>query len=145
MKASQKCQYAIRAVFELALKMGKGPMKVASIARNQAIPHSFLEVILNQLKHGGFVDSRQGCEGGYFLVRAPNSLTVGEVIYFIDGPIAIIDCALDKPAKKCSLYGDCVFLPMWEKVREAAKNVLDSTTFQNLIDTAQRDYHNYSI
>ena len=64
MFVSQKCQYALRAVFELAKQYGKGPTKILHIAELQAIPVRFLEVILVQLKRGGFVDSQRGKEGG---------------------------------------------------------------------------------
>ena len=67
MLVSQKSQYALRAIFELAKEYGKGP-KIAHIAEAQAIPVRFLEVILVHLKRGGFVDSQRGKEGGYFLI-----------------------------------------------------------------------------
>jgi hypothetical protein len=57
---SQKCEYAVRAVFELAKRVGRGPVRIADIAEAQAIPVRFLEVILSQLKQGGFVDSQRG-------------------------------------------------------------------------------------
>ena len=130
----RKTQYALRAVFELAKRGGRRPVKTAAVAKAQAIPPRFLEVILNQLKQTGFVDSRRGNEGGYFLVCSPGDLTVGEVIRFIQGPAHPVDCFMDNPEGNCPLYGNCVFLPVWEKVHEAISNVYDHTTFQDLID-----------
>ena len=75
---SQKCQYAIRATFELARRNGRGPIKIGEIAEAQAIPVRFLEVILNQLRQGGFVQSRRGA-GGCYLVRQPEEIKVGEI------------------------------------------------------------------
>ena len=63
MLVSQKCQYALRALFELAKRNGEGPVKIAAIAKAQAIPPRFLEVILSQLKQGSFVESQRGSEG----------------------------------------------------------------------------------
>ncbi len=132
---SQKCQYALRAIFELAKRIGQGPVKVAEIAAPQAIPARFLEVILGQLKQAGFVDSQRGNAGGYFLLRAPEELSVGEVVRFVEGPVGPVDCVAGKrKKKKCPLYGGCVFLPMWERVREAVSEVYDNTTFRNLVD-----------
>jgi len=131
---SQKCQYALRAIFELARRGGEGPVKIAEIARAQAIPVRFLEVILSQLKRSGFVASQRGNEGGYQLIRAPGALTVGEVIRSVQGPIGPVACLTGDPTETCPLRGECVFLPMWQQVREAIKGVYDTTTFQDLVD-----------
>lgn len=130
----QKCQYALRAIFELAKHNGQGPVKIAEIAGVQAIPVRFLEVILSQLKQAGFVTSQRGNKGGYILVRSPAELTVGEVMQFMQGPVGPVDCVVGGSKDKCPLYGDCAFLPMWEKVREAISEVYDNTTFQDLVN-----------
>lgn len=78
MLLSQTCQYALRAVFEMAKRSGGGPIKIDAIARAQSIPPRFLAAILNQLKQGGFVESRRGADGGYRLRQAPDNLSVGE-------------------------------------------------------------------
>ena len=143
MLVNQKCQYALRAVFELARQNGHGPIKIAEIAQAQAIPPRFLEVILSQLKQAGFVDSRRGSQGGYFLVRSPEQLTVGELIRFMQGPVGPVGCVTGRPENECPLYGDCVFLPMWEKVRKAISGVYDNTTLKDLVDQqgGQTDGH----
>jgi len=131
---SQKCQYALRAVFELARNFGRGPVKIGVIAEAQAIPPRFLEVILNEMKQGGFVESRRGAEGGYLLVRRPDRLSVGEIIRFIEGPVGPVSCVVGDPeSTSCPLHGDCVFMPMWERVREAMSSVYDTTTFDDLV------------
>ena len=114
MLVPQKSQYALRGVFELAKRFGQGPVKVAEIADSQAIPHRFLEVILNQLKQAGFLDSRRGSEGGYLLTRHPGRITVGEVIRFMQGEVGPVECVAGSSKDRCRLYGDCVFLPMWD-------------------------------
>ena len=134
MLVSQKCQYALRAVFELSKRHGQGPIKIADIAEVQAIPPRFLEVILSQIKQGGFVASQRGSEGGYWLVRVPEQLTVGEVMRFVQGPIGPVECVAGNSDEKCPLYGNCAFLPMWEKVERAIAGVYDGTTFQDLVD-----------
>jgi len=138
MLLTQKCQYALRAIFELARHIGEGPVKIADIAEVQAIPPRFLEVILTQLKQAGFVASQRGSEGGYILIRSPAELSVGEVMRFVQGPIGPVDCMLESAKDKCPLYGNCVFLPMWERARVAMSGVYDTTTFQDLVDNAER-------
>ena len=135
MRVSQKCQYALRAIFELAKRNGQGPVKIAEIAEVQAIPPRFLEVILSQLKQAGFVDSQRGNEGGYFLTRKPAELSVGDIIRAVHGSIAPVNCVSgDKGDNKCPLYGDCVFLPMWKDAQQAVLDVYDNTTFDMLVE-----------
>ncbi len=134
MLVPRKVQYALRAVFELAKHSGRGPVKIADIAKAQAIPARFLEAILNQLKQAGFVDSRRGKGGGYFLTRSPGRLTVGEVMHFMQGPVRAVDCFVEKSKSSCPLLGSCVFLSMWEKVHDAIETVYNNTTFRNLLD-----------
>ncbi|MBM4042845.1 MAG: Rrf2 family transcriptional regulator [Planctomycetes bacterium] len=149
MLVSQKCQYAVRATFELAKRYGNGPVRIADIAEAQAIPVRFLEVILNQLKQGGFVLSHRGSRGGYLLARPPAELTVGDIIRFIEGPLGPVICAMGSSKSDCRLYGECVFLPMWERVRAAISGVYDQTTFQSLVemDALRTEEHalSYSI
>ncbi len=131
---SQKCQYALRATFELARRNGRGPVKIGEIAEAQAIPGRFLEVILNQLKQGGFVQSRRGAEGGYFLARPPEKITVAEIIQFVEGPLVPVSCMTGDNASECSLHGKCVFIGLWKRVAQAAIDVYDQTSLQDLVN-----------
>ena len=96
MSVSSRCYYAIRAIYALSEHSGSEPLKIALIAEREKIPIRFLEVILGQLKGAGFVQSRRGAEGGSRLARAADSLTVGEVMRFVDGPIAPVDCEIGR-------------------------------------------------
>jgi Rrf2 family transcriptional regulator, cysteine metabolism repressor len=140
MQISQKCQYALRALFYLAVRSGEGPIRIADIAENQAIPVRFLEAILAQLKQGKFVASQRGNVGGYYLVRSPGELTVGEVIRFIEGPLGPVACldGSERDEERCALYGECVFMPMWEKAEHAISDVYDGTTFQSLVEQEKK-------
>ena len=136
MAISQKCQYALRAIFELALQQDKGPCKIGAIADAQGIPSRFLENILNSLKSGGFVSSARGKDGGYYLEREANSITVGEVIRFVQGPLGPVECSMGKDDE---FSDDCVFRPLWEKARRALEDVYDGTTIQDLVDNAGKN------
>ncbi|MEW6355122.1 MAG: Rrf2 family transcriptional regulator [Planctomycetota bacterium] len=139
MLVSQKCQYAIRAIFELAKRLDEGPAPIAEIAEAQAIPKRFLEVILNELRQAGFVESQRGSRGGYVLAHLPRRLTVGEIVRFVEGPIGPVECVSGGAEKSgCPLHRDCVFLPMWERVQQAISEVYDSTTFADLLEDEER-------
>ncbi len=148
MNITQKCQYALRAVFELARQNDQQPVRIAAIAEAQAIPVRFLEVILNELKHGGFVDSRRGSQGGYYLTVDPRELTAGKIITFVDGPIRPVSCQSHLTESRCPLETNCVFYQMWDRAAEALTGVFESFTFYDLVACAspQQEYAlNYSI
>jgi len=146
MQASQKCQYALRAVYELAKRHGEGPATAPDIARAQAIPPKFLELILQELRQAGLVESRRGPQGGYLLAGDPRALTVSRVIRLVEGPLAPVSCLVADEhgpseagaPEPCPLYGRCAFLAMWERARSAVAGVLDATTFHDLIE-AERE------
>ncbi|CAN5323941.1 Rrf2 family transcriptional regulator [soil metagenome] len=129
MAVSQKCQYALRALFELAKRYERGPCKISDVATAQRIPPRFLEVILNELKQGGFVDSRRGKEGGYYLVRRPSDLTAGDVIRFVEGPIHPVERDEDESARRQD-----VFDALWNRAEVALCGVYDETTMESLIE-----------
>ena len=139
-RTHKKEQYALRAVLELAKKRGKGPTKISDIAAAQAIPLRFLEVILSQLKASGFVDSKRGFYGGYFLLRRPDQITVGDVLRFMQGdedPAHRVSCM---SKRECPFNCDCAFVPMWTKLNNAVFKIYDGTSFQDLLNNerAQR-------
>lgn len=121
-KVSVKGQYALQAILDLTTQPRGVPVKIADIARRQRIPQKFLELILAGLKQGGFVESRRGAEGGYLLARPPDSITVGEVLRFVEGG----------RAGRRQSREETPFSEMWQKVDEAVAAILDRTTFAEL-------------
>ncbi len=87
MRVSAKADYALRATIELAAA-GDGPVKGERIAQAQEIPLKFLENILGDLRHAGIVRSQRGAEGGYWLARPAEEITVADVVRAVEGPIA---------------------------------------------------------
>jgi Rrf2 family protein len=130
----QKTQYALRALFELAKRKGQGPTKIFDIAKAQAIPTRFLEVIMNQLKHNGLVVSKRGYYGGYTLVASPEQVTVGQVFRSMENPTDLVQCKACETKKNCPFSGKCAFRPMWEKAQDAVLSIYDQTTLQDLLN-----------
>jgi len=148
MKLSKKCQYALKALFELAWRNNGTPVKTRSIADAQQISLRFAEIIMNDLKHGGFVESRRGKEGGYILARDIRDLTVREVIDYIQGPISLAPD--DKKGNGDHfLGGNEAFRELWRQVNDAVTEVFDNKTFAELVEfeRAKREKCavNYSI
>ena len=126
MNTSVKGEYALQAIFDLASQRPGEPVKIADIARRQRIPQKFLELILAGLKQSGFVESRRGAEGGYLLSRAADSLTVGEVLRSVEGPH---QGKGGRQRKKL----ETPFTDMWQQVDQAVSEVIDKTTFADLL------------
>ncbi len=134
MNLSQKCQYAVRAVLELAKQYGQGPVAISQIAATQAIPQRFLENILNELKPTGLIESRRGIQGGYLLTKDPANVTVGEVIRLVEGPLDPVRCIGDRNAPCCPLKESCALINLWNRAKAAVEDVYNGTSFRDLID-----------
>jgi Rrf2 family protein len=124
MNISVKGDYALHAVFDLALQPPGEPIKIADIARRQGIPQKFLELILAGLKQGGFVESRRGAEGGYLLARQADSIMVGEVIRFMEGSRAAKNGAAQRKQGP--------FSELWKSIDTAVSQAVDRTSFGDL-------------
>jgi len=138
MLVTQKKQYALRAVFELAKHQGGEPLKTSMIAEAQAIPLRFLEVIMGQLKRAGLVDSKRGFSGGYTLTQSPNQIRVGEIFRVLDKEDNTQVCMACTSKGNCPFLGDCVFMKLWDQAQRAMDTVYDQTTIQALIDQEKK-------
>jgi Rrf2 family transcriptional regulator, cysteine metabolism repressor len=124
MAISVKGEYALQAIFDLALNGRGHPVKIADIARRQRIPQKFLELILAGLKQAGFVESRRGADGGYLLARTPDTITIGQVLHFVEGRRSHA-ARRHKP--------ESAFNDMWRRVDEAVSGIVDQTTFADVV------------
>jgi len=134
MLVTQKKQYALRAIFELAKRQGDEPVKSSVIAEAQSIPPRFLEVIMGQLKRGGIVDSKRGFFGGYTLLLQPDQIRVGDIFRLLDREDDTETCMACTSKGSCPFLGDCVFMGLWDQAQQAMDDVYDRTTVQTLID-----------
>ena len=129
-------KYATRALLDLTLHVGGGPVAIHCIAERQNIPLKFLEQILVSLKRAGFVDSRKGPGGGYFLTLAPQEISLGAVVRAIDGPLAPISCVSVSDYRECGCPDPdtCGLRAAWQQARNALALVMDKTSFAEIRD-----------
>ncbi len=125
MNISVKGEYALQAMFDLATQKPGEPVKIADIARRQKIPQKFLGLILAGLKQGGFVESRRGAEGGYLLAKPCDSITVGQVLRFVDSGRNGKGRANEKAVGPFSV--------LWRTIDESISHVVDRTSFGDLV------------
>ena len=137
MKISTRGDYATRALQELALHHDQGPLSVEVIAKRQQLPVRYLEQLLLVLKRAGFIGSRRGVNGGYFLAKSPREITLGEVLRAVDGPVAPIFCVTSGKREVCPLEGACALQEVWAQVREAVSKIVDTTTLEDIRQRAR--------
>ena len=130
MRVSAKADYALRAVIELAVIGGESPVKGERIAQAQEIPLKFLENILGDLRHAGIVRSQRGVEGGYWLARPAEEITVAEVVRAVEGPIANVRGV---GPEQVEYAGSAERLrEVWIAVRANLRAVLEEVTIADL-------------
>ena len=113
-----------------------GPVLISDIAEREGIPRKFLEGILLELRHGGILQSRKGKGGGYFLVREPGSVSLGEILRIVEGPLALIPCVSDTGYMRCRDCCDenrCGIHMVMKEVRDATTTILDSATLAGVL------------
>lgn len=134
MKISYKTDYALKAILDLAVQSDSGKaVSIPDIAARQDIPVPFLEQIMLLLKKAGVVQSKTGKGGGFFLLKKPEEITVGEIVRLIEGPIEPIACGVRGVASGCAEEGRCAFQEVWLKVADAVSDVVDGTTFADIM------------
>lgn len=133
MKISTKGRYALRLMLDLALNDKEEPVRVREIAGRQEISDKYLEQIISVLAKAGYVKSIRGPQGGYRLMRPAQSYTVGSILRLTEGSLSPVAC-LEDEVNLCNRQEDCMTLPLWEKLDEAIKGVVDHVTLQDLID-----------
>ena len=133
---SKRTQYGLKAMLALGSRYGEGPVLIATLSKQEAIPIKFLELILLDLKGSGLLASKKGPRGGYHLSRPPSTITVGSLIRLMEGPLAPLPCASETAYRPCEECGDiesCGTRIIMRQVRDAMANVLDRTTLADLI------------
>jgi Rrf2 family protein len=136
---SKKSKYALRALLELARRYDQGPVLIAELANHQRIPKKFLELILLELRNQGILGSKKGKGGGYFLGRAPGSISIGEIIRSLDGPMAPVPCVSQTAYRTCEECEDeatCGIRAVMQEVRDTTAQILDR---ESLADSLQRE------
>ncbi len=136
MKLSTRGQYGTRALLELALHQGEGPILLKDISQRQQIPLQYLEHLITPLIAAGMVLSTRGPRGGVSLAKPPEEIRLSEVIQLLEGSIAPVEC-VNNPGV-CSRSELCVTRDIWGEMEKAMNGVLESTTLQDLAERQRR-------
>ncbi|WP_129597667.1 RrF2 family transcriptional regulator [Anaerophilus nitritogenes] len=134
MKLSTKGRYGVKAMFELALAFGEGPIALNSIAEKQNLSVHYLEQLFASLRKAGLVKSIRGAQGGYMLSKKPEEITVGDIIRTLEGPVAPSECVIEDEKTECYKADYCVTRTIWERIRDSINAVVDNITLQDMIN-----------
>lgn len=140
MRISSRGEYGVRAMFDLAQHHGDGPIPLKMIAERQSISEHYLEQLMGALRKAGLVLSVRGAQGGYELARPPESITIGDVIRALEGPVLTIygaegekgEAVPDESVERLALAN------MWKRLAEKVNEVLDSVTLADLCEDVAR-------
>lgn len=132
---SKKAQYAFRALTYLVEKADQGPVLISEISRKKKIPLKFLENILLELRKAGFLQSKKGKGGGYYLAKPPSKIPVAAIIRTVDGPIAMLPCVSLYFYQRCKNCDEthCGLHDIMVNVRDSTLAILESKTLQDLV------------
>jgi Rrf2 family cysteine metabolism transcriptional repressor len=131
MKLSTRTRYGTRALLELAMHKGKGPVFLKDIARRQEISLHYLEHLVAPLIAGGIIRSVKGPRGGVSLARDPANIKLSEVTRLLEGSMSPVAC-VENPAA-CHRSADCATREVWNRLKSAMDGVLESTTLKDLM------------
>ena len=133
---SKKTRYAILALAKLGREYGNGAILISDIASSENIPQRFLENILLELKNLGFLGSKLGKKGGYYLLQSPEEVKMSSIIRHFEGTIALTYCVSEKAYRPCEFCRDessCKLKGMFQTIRDNTFNILDQTSIAEIM------------
>jgi len=132
---SKKTKYGLKALCYIARNKGDLPVQVGEIAKSEQIPQKFLESILLSLRKAGFLGSKKGKHGGYYLRKLPSEIIMADVMRVLEGPIAMVPCVSLNFYEKCDDCPDeqkCSVNKLMIQVRDNTLQVLRNNTLEDL-------------
>ncbi|MCP4574516.1 MAG: Rrf2 family transcriptional regulator [bacterium] len=133
MKINTRVRYGLRAILQVAAQYGKDPVPVSAISESQEISGKYLEQVVGALRRSGLVESRKGVRGGYSLSRAPEEVTLWDIISALDPHTSLVDCVLEPEV--CDRSDSCLTRSIWTLLSQRMQEFWTSYTLADLIAT----------
>jgi Rrf2 family protein len=133
---TQKTRYSMLAMVKLAKEFGKGPLLINQIAESEKIPKRFLESILLELKKNGYLESKLGKSGGYYLIKKPEEISLLEIVNLFEGSTALLRCTSDKyyqPCEHCKDELTCEIRHTFGDIYDYTHKRLSGTSLASLV------------
>lgn len=133
-KLSSRGRYGLKAMVDLAIEYGGGPVSAATLASLQGVSLPYLEQLIAALRKAKLVRSNRGVQGGYTLVRPPEEITVYEVLSVLEGNMSLTDCVEQDSRAVCENACTCSARPLFLKLQNRINSVLEETTLLDLAE-----------
>lgn len=133
---SKKSKYGLKALSYLGVQKDKKPVQISEIAEQENISQKFLESILLSLRKTGFLGSKKGKGGGYYLLKRPEDILMTDVMRVLEGPISMVPCVslnFYETCEDCPNEGECTVHKLMLKVRDANLAVYRNNTLADLL------------
>ena len=140
MKLTTKGRYGLRAVIDLAMYAKNDPVSLSDVAERQNISISYLEQLVAKLKKTGIVQSTRGAQGGYALAKAPEEISVGEILRALEGSLSPVDCsAVDGEGEtECSASNFCVTKYVWKRINDSINDTVNNMFLSELLEESEK-------
>jgi Rrf2 family protein len=142
MKVSTKARYGLRVMIALANRYGQEPVYLKDIAHEQELSEKYLSRIVMDLRSAGLLDAFRGANGGYVLARAPNKITVAQVVNVLED-MTPVECVKD--AAVCGRVETCSANEVWRRVDRAIQDTLGSITLEDMLVLGRQKNENYTM
>lgn len=139
MRLSTKSRYGLRALFDMAYNSGTLPSQIKDISRRQEISPRYLEQIFQSFKKAGILKSKRGPQGGYYLAKKPEQITIREILEAAEGDTLLVECSGKKKKKKgeCPFEGSCVTQTVWQEASDKLNELFSDMTLKTLCERGQ--------
>jgi Rrf2 family protein len=141
---SKKTKYAINALVYLAHEFNidkKNPVQISKIADSENIPRKFLEAILLDMRNAGYLGSRKGKTGGYYLLKSPDQINIADIMRLLDGPIALLPCVslnYYEHCEECKDEATCGIRDVFVDVRIETVRMLKEATLESIMKREEK-------
>jgi len=145
MMFSTRSEYGVRVMIQLGRRHGAGPVSLAEVAESEQLPLAYLEQLIARLRKAELVSSTRGAHGGYELARAPEKITMAQVVEALEGTLAPMQCLTDPVTHRvlCNHELDadesCATKLLWTRVQGGVLKALQKTTLAELVQFSDRE------
>ena len=133
MKVSTKGRYGLKALIDIASNPDGEAVSITSIASRQGISERYLEQLMSKLKKAGIISSIRGASGGYILARAPEDVSVGDVLRALEGNLELVDCLGASDEESCNFIDTCATKYVWKRISDSINQTVDGILLNELI------------
>ena len=133
MKLSARGKYGLYAMYYLARHQGQGPQSLQNIATT-GVPKQYLEQLLGNLRRAGLVTTVRGAQGGYQIAKAPQEITILDIIDAMEGPLELSECTAD--GNQCTLSHGCPVRRVWGRLTDSINNELAQVRLGSMLEEA---------